>query len=92
MVADCPRCGKASRYVEKEWRYDVYDAKSFYCKECGMVFVAYFKDSKLSHTRPSARATACWTMWSVRGREAATEYTGIDTVKRGSGSTLRRSS
>jgi len=52
LVADCPRCGKASRYLEKEWRYDVYDAKSFYCKECGVVFVAYFKDGKLSHTLP----------------------------------------
>ena len=52
MVAACPRCGKASRYVEKEWRYDVYDAKLFYCVECGKSFNAYFKDNKLSHTIP----------------------------------------
>lgn len=51
-MVECLRCGKVSRYVEKEWKYDVYDAKSFYCKECSRVFVAYFKDNELSHTRP----------------------------------------
>jgi len=29
-MVECPKCGKVSRYVEKEWKYDVYDAKSLY--------------------------------------------------------------
>jgi len=51
-MVECPMCGKVSRYVEKEWRYNVYDAKSFYCVECGKSFNAYFKENKLSHTIP----------------------------------------
>ena len=52
MMVECPGCGKVSRYVEKEWKYDVYDAKSLYCKECGVCFNAYYRDGKLSHTIP----------------------------------------
>jgi DNA-directed RNA polymerase subunit RPC12/RpoP len=51
-MVECPRCGKETKYLEKAWRYDIYDAKSYYCVECGQTFIAYYKDGELNHTLP----------------------------------------
>lgn len=54
-MVKCPRCGRDSKYREKEWRYDVYDAKTYYCAGCGMTFNVYYKDGRLDHTLPDTR-------------------------------------
>jgi transposase-like protein len=53
-MVNCPRCGLKAGQTGKEWKYHVFDAKSFYCNQCGKKFIVYYRNGKLSHTIPKS--------------------------------------
>ncbi len=51
----CPRCGQEAKATGKEWKFGLFDAKSYHCSSCEKPFSAYYRGGKLSHTVPKAK-------------------------------------
>jgi transposase-like protein len=50
----CPRCGMEAQLTGKEWKYGVFDVKSYYCKQCKKKFNAYYRNDELRYTIPKS--------------------------------------
>ena len=55
-MLSCPRCKKEKTIqpTGKEWKYNVFNVKSYYCEQCKKKFNAYYQDNKLRYTIPKS--------------------------------------
>jgi len=54
-LVKCPRCGTEVSTSSREWDYHVFHVKRFDCKKCDRLFMAYYREGKLSHTIPKQK-------------------------------------
>jgi transposase-like protein len=52
---NCPRCGGEAKATGKQFKFGVFDGKSYSCKACGKPFNAFYRDKEFSHTVPKAK-------------------------------------
>jgi len=53
-MVKCPRCKTEAHQTGKEWKYHVFNVKSYYCKQCKKEFNAYYRDDELKYTIPKS--------------------------------------
>jgi len=54
-LMNCPVCGGEAKATGKEFKFGVFDGKSYKCESCGKPFNAFYKEGKFSHTVPKAK-------------------------------------
>ena len=54
-MAECPYCGYETKKIRKEWNYQVYRVKHYFCDRCERTFMGYYKNGILNHTIPKIR-------------------------------------
>ena len=48
-MSSCPECGNETNEASKEWNYHLFHVKNLVCRNCGISFMAYYRNGKLSH-------------------------------------------